>query len=61
MCTVYYIIHDHNIAQFYVFPLITTHTDSIPNQTDLATISHRDIGLTHKHFKLLHAANTTSL
>ena len=49
MCTVCYIIHGHNKALFYIFPLITTHTDSIPNQTDLATTPHRDIGLTHKH------------
>ena len=38
MCTVYYIIHSQKKAQLYIFPLITTHTDRIPKQTDLAII-----------------------
>ena len=49
MCTLYYIIHVHNKAQFHISPLITAHPDSIPKQTDLAITSHRDIGLTYKY------------
>ena len=30
MCTLCYIFHGHNKAQFYIFPLIKTHPDSIP-------------------------------